>query len=286
MIVMTLVVRDEVDILRANIDHHLALGVDHFLVADNGSVDGTLDVLNDYRNLGVLDFVEKGDVQLNQEVWRGELVQRAIEIGAEWVISNDADEFYSVTGTGTLEETLNASGSRVVTCSRRNMVSAYDRLAPGNWQTELRYCSMNTPRPPKDHYDPTTPMPMPFFYYDLHGKVIFKPEGFIALGNGAHEVTLEGNPQPAKASIFIRHYPLRDPAEFLASIPRFVEQARKARKGPRQSGKYHRWLRMLESGVDPDQVLAEALPSSMRLAEDLQTGLVKEAPWQAAGFAA
>ena len=36
-----MMVRDEVDILRVNILHHLALGIDQFLIVDNGSSDGT-----------------------------------------------------------------------------------------------------------------------------------------------------------------------------------------------------------------------------------------------------
>ena len=37
-LVMTLVVRDEVDIIRQNIDFHLARGVDYLIAVDNGSV--------------------------------------------------------------------------------------------------------------------------------------------------------------------------------------------------------------------------------------------------------
>ena len=37
---MTLVVRNEADIIEANIDYHLAQGVDFVLVTDHGSDDG------------------------------------------------------------------------------------------------------------------------------------------------------------------------------------------------------------------------------------------------------
>ena len=42
-LVMTLLVRDEEDILDANLRFHLDRGVDLVLVTDNGSVDGTAD---------------------------------------------------------------------------------------------------------------------------------------------------------------------------------------------------------------------------------------------------
>ncbi len=40
-LVMTLLVRDEQDIIRENIEFHLAQGVNFFVVTDNKSVDAT-----------------------------------------------------------------------------------------------------------------------------------------------------------------------------------------------------------------------------------------------------
>ena len=40
-LVMTLLVRDEQDIVRENLDFHLAQGVDQVIVTDNGSEDAT-----------------------------------------------------------------------------------------------------------------------------------------------------------------------------------------------------------------------------------------------------
>jgi glycosyltransferase involved in cell wall biosynthesis len=41
MIYGVMLVRNEADIIRANLLHHLASGIDHVLVVDNGSTDGT-----------------------------------------------------------------------------------------------------------------------------------------------------------------------------------------------------------------------------------------------------
>jgi hypothetical protein len=52
-IVMTLLVRDEEDILVQNIEYHRALGVDHFIITDNLSKDRTPSIIQQH-------YVRKG----------------------------------------------------------------------------------------------------------------------------------------------------------------------------------------------------------------------------------
>jgi hypothetical protein len=40
-LVLTLLVRDEEDVIATNIAYHLSRGVDHIIVSDNCSLDGT-----------------------------------------------------------------------------------------------------------------------------------------------------------------------------------------------------------------------------------------------------
>ncbi len=94
-IVMTLLVRDERDIIRYNLDYHLARGVDFFLVMDHCSTDGTPAILDEYRRAGVAEVFTQTDPGYHQGQWVTWMARRAAaRYGAEWVINNDADEFW------------------------------------------------------------------------------------------------------------------------------------------------------------------------------------------------
>ena len=93
-IVATMVVRDEVDIVAANLDHHLHQGVAHILVTDNGSIDGTREVLDWYeRNRAVTVFDEPAG-EFRQGEWVTHIARLAVtDFRAEWMLHVDADEF-------------------------------------------------------------------------------------------------------------------------------------------------------------------------------------------------
>ena len=93
-LVMTLLVRDEADIIAQNLDHHLAQGVDAFIVTDNGSIDDTLTILRGYERRGLLEVIEEPVQNYAQAVWVTRMAERAVAINADWVIHADADEFW------------------------------------------------------------------------------------------------------------------------------------------------------------------------------------------------
>ncbi len=53
-LVQTLVVRDEADIVDAQIDYHLNAGVDFVIASDHESQDGTTEILESYARDGRL----------------------------------------------------------------------------------------------------------------------------------------------------------------------------------------------------------------------------------------
>ncbi len=106
---MAMKVRDEEDVLDVNLRYHRAQGVDHFVVTDNGSTDDTPEILRRYEADGVLTLIEEPSTQdfRDQAHWWVTRMARlaATDLGADWVVHADADEFWSPV-TGTLKQAL------------------------------------------------------------------------------------------------------------------------------------------------------------------------------------
>lgn len=87
--------KDEADIGPTVIRHLLAEGVDHIIVADNLSSDGTTEHLCDFIAKGApLTRVEDPDPGYRQAEKMTRLAHMAGEMGADWVIPFDADELW------------------------------------------------------------------------------------------------------------------------------------------------------------------------------------------------
>jgi hypothetical protein len=94
-IVMTLMVRDEADIIAPMIDHHLSQGVDLIIATDNGSVDGTAEILEGYAAEGRVVLLHDPVHRKQQGVVVTQMARDAAsKYGADWVLNADADEFW------------------------------------------------------------------------------------------------------------------------------------------------------------------------------------------------
>jgi len=92
---MTLLVRNEEDIIRQNIEYHLAQGIDFIIARDNLSEDGTKEILMEYQKLNVLLYQFEANDTYAQYAWVTEMAQMAyIQFDADWIINADADEFW------------------------------------------------------------------------------------------------------------------------------------------------------------------------------------------------
>jgi hypothetical protein len=138
-LVMTLKVRDEEDVIEDNLRFHHALGVDFFVVMDNGSVDRTPEILARYEDAGLAHVLrdESGDLRALGAGWYTRMGRMAAtEFGADWVINNDADEFWWPL-SGDLKRALAAVPERfgAVVAPRAEFVGRPD--GPGSFAERL-----------------------------------------------------------------------------------------------------------------------------------------------------
>jgi hypothetical protein len=121
-VIMTLLVRDEEDILGANLAFHLAQGVERFIVMDHLSRDGSRDIIERYCRAGLAELLVQEDPGYRQAEWVTMMARKAFtDYRADWVINCDADEFWWPC-QGNLPECLGAIPQNVgrVTVRRHN----------------------------------------------------------------------------------------------------------------------------------------------------------------------
>jgi Glycosyl transferase family 2 len=136
---MALKVRDEADVLEANLRFHHALGVSHFVVTDNGSTDDTPEILHRYANAGLAHVINEPGTDYSQRgaEWLTRMARlAATDLEADWVIHTDADEFW-LPAQGTLIDALDAIAERygVVVAPRTEFVGRPD--GPGSFADRL-----------------------------------------------------------------------------------------------------------------------------------------------------
>ena len=187
------VVRDEVDVIGASVEHLLSQGVDHVLVADHMSQDGTRELLEDLSRhdsrVHVAVDSEPGHFQ-KEKVNR--LSRAAWWAGARWIIPFDADEFWFAEG-GSIADFLRSQSAYVVASATVNMLPA----EPG----EIGRCT-----------------PCLMDSGGGYGKVAFRAHPLVLVAPGNHGVARVG---AQTVGLHNAHLPYRGP----------VQIARKCRRG-------------------------------------------------------
>jgi hypothetical protein len=140
VLAMTLVVRDEDDILESNLEYHLAQGVDVILALDHGSSDRTSEILSEYAGGGRVRWLREDDRPHDQVRRVSRLLRIAAEeYGADWVIHCDADEFW-MPAAGSLRDVFAAVPRRHghLIAQRNNFLPAADDGRPFHQRIVVR----------------------------------------------------------------------------------------------------------------------------------------------------
>ncbi len=93
-LVQTLVVRDDADMVDAQIAFHLNAGVDFVIASDHELQGDTTEILESYARDGYLLRAPDGG-EARESAWHTHMARLAVtDHGADWVISSAADEFW------------------------------------------------------------------------------------------------------------------------------------------------------------------------------------------------
>ena len=201
-LVMTLLARDEIDVVDSWLAFHLNAGADLVIATDNRSEDGTTEVLERYARSGHVRLIREPGEDLRQDEWVTRMARlAATEYGADWVINSDADEFWWPRGAS-LSDVLSAVPPRYGT------VGAFLRVfcpRPG----DERFAERMTVR-----FSALAPINDPASLYKPIRKVVHRGHPQIRVTRGNHAL-VDSPFAPLRGWFPIEcfHFPLRSEAQ-------------------------------------------------------------------------
>ena len=196
-VVLTLLVRNEADVIGANLAFHLSAGVDFVIATDNCSDDGTTEILESYARQGTLHLIRDPDRHLSQIEGATRMARlAATRFGADWVINSDGDEFWWPRG-GTLKDVFAA-------------VSPRFGLVRGMWRHFV-------PRPDDDRFFAErmivrrcVPITHKQHAFGPHFKTAHRAVADVSVGGGNHDASGRGLlPLYGWYPIDVLHFPIR-----------------------------------------------------------------------------
>jgi hypothetical protein len=236
---MVMMVKNEEDIIEENIRFHAAIGVDSFVILDNGSTDETTDKLKKLSQIYEITIEYNSSTEYKQKEWMTKLAKKAKRLyNPDWIINNDADEFWIPTDiTKSLKDVLNFKGS-VLQVPRSNMV-LYKGI--NSWmESEYRVANQILSR--ENHANTN------IMLGKIGRKTIINPHGYIKTNAGNHSaehIAFWKKHEPD--TIHIYHYPFRSWKQFENKIKLYVKIL-KTNPNAKIGSHVKKWVKLYEEG--------------------------------------
>ena len=240
---MTLLVRDEADIVRANIEYHLDHGVDFIIATDNGSVDGTYQILEQYQKKGVLHLIREEEQNFAQCEWVNRMGRIACnQYHADLIFHCDADEFWWASSGSLKNELSHRHKVDVLDVNVNNMI--FVRTGEMDSFSKSLYYAVTKPLQSTNHG--VDSLDRSLFLFKSAGKVIYRTRnGYLEVGQGNHGIVDPHVSISQKKSLDIQiiHYPLRSYGQFERKV---LNGGLAYEKNPSKAGGWQ-WRRWYES---------------------------------------
>lgn len=202
-LVMTLLARNEADVVDAQLAFHLHAGVDFVIATDNASSDGTTEILERYERAGRLHLLREPSNAVRQAEWVTRMARlAATEYGADWVLHADADEFWWPRG-GSLKDVVATVPARygVLRGCWRHFLPRPD---DGSFFAERMTVRLATPAHPGDKET----------VFHSHQKVAHRAHPDVDIEAGNHNAHASGlEPLRAWHPLEVLHFSFRSPAQ-------------------------------------------------------------------------
>ncbi len=206
-LIMTLLVKNEEELLEKNLIFHKAMGVDGFIITDNNSTDSTPQIIREYIDKGwILESIEEHATNYQQKAWVDRMIRLAKDkYHADWIINADADEFWH-SPTGDLRSEMQSRGANTLLCKVVN-------FCPDEELPFWRWSEVVTPVSDIEKYD----LSRHSIYSKSMTKVAHSAIGYIRISMGNHKVTMLPS-RKQKSEITVFHYNIRSKAQFLEKM--------------------------------------------------------------------
>ncbi len=224
-LIMTLLVKDEADMLEENLLFHHSMGVDGFIVTDNNSTDRTPEIIRKYKEKGwILEALSETGTNYAQKKWVDRMIWLAkTRYKADWIINSDADEMWYAP-SGNLKDELITTKANVLVCELQNV---YPEEGKPFWQWSHTVKAVKNP----DAYQLS---PYSIFTPNRH-KVIHRAAGYLQISMGNHKVMMLPR-RKVKSSIYIYHYCVRGKQAFLKKM---INGGQQLEQGQQKHGGRH-----------------------------------------------
>jgi Glycosyl transferase family 2 len=216
-------VRDEPDIIRLSVLHHLRTGVDHVLLVDNGSSDGTREIVEELGR-GSRVTAWRDDSGWHQEAMFTELAREAARLGADWIVPFDADEFWVAPGTS-LRVLLSTTDAGALEAPLVNFVQRRSQRAAGADGLPSMTRRVGRPIGPFERTRELVESRQIAFVEMLYPpKFVSRASRQLTIGHGNHLVGGMTAPSRRTDSLRCLHAPLRSLAALESKADRGLRQ--------------------------------------------------------------